>query len=256
MAFDINPEVAKKLIEADELNLVKKIREGKPLNKYQRETLEEIASKVREEHGLQNPNPPAAYPATALDTGKFKNLPEYAPSLRKLADLVKKNPGTIHKWSKQKGFPAEEAQGWPVQKIAAWIDLKNNPVPDALVPGLNQKKLELDVELKAIDLSLKQIQESLLKEETMLTAKHIEVCEHLIMGINGVVRPLPQKYAPRLMPDQPEVAERLLTEIAEDIMLAVRKVPYMDLTDTATRREKRKRTSVKQRLDIRRAKKQ
>lgn len=97
----IPAEIAEKLLKADAGNLIKKVKEGKPLNRSERAHLLSMAAGEE----------PATEEAPSTAKGVAKSLVE-------LAEILGVTRKTIHEWKRQKGAPKAAANG--DHDVVAW----------------------------------------------------------------------------------------------------------------------------------------
>ena len=219
---DLTPEIAGKILEGDDLNLIKRVRSGKPLSKFNRDKLEAIRAQA---------DPAPAEPDNTI--------PETVTTVAELCRIVECDRKTLWRWRKMPDFPGGKDGNWPARAIKAFADQRRGAGRVSIAPALTGRKLELEIERL-------EIQISLLRGETIYLEHHIEVCDHLINGIKGVLTPMPSTYAPQIVGiETPEEGERVLETVVAECFKVLSKVPVTEFEDTATKREKEARTPTK-----------
>lgn len=241
---NLDPRIAKKLLEADDLNLVNKLGSGKTLNKSERERLEKAIAETEE-----NPNAKADLE---------QQLPRYAPNIAKASELLGISRMSFYNYKKIPTFPKQHKDGWPLQRIQSWIQ-KNRP--SGLPPGRsptpkNQRETAVNGDKEAItptelkkllDAKRQEIHIDNLLGRIVWDSELKEVFAHFMLAWLGPVQRMPAALASLIDPENPAWVEKILSDYANNMIKEMKRKARVPsgAVGTGTQKEKRARPSLK-----------
>lgn len=122
----IDASAAEKVLQADLANIVRKVKQGKPLSKGERELL----ARQRAKQGTQ------------------------VSSAVALAERLGVDRRTLNRWSKEPGFPKRSSEGFDVDAVREWVAA--NGLKTSRAGELNEEKKRAEIEKIRLEIDIKR----------------------------------------------------------------------------------------------------
>lgn len=183
---------AKKVLLADVSNILSKAKSGTPLSKHERGII-----------------------ARAAEEGPVDHLPEWAETTAQAARLTGYSRATLHQWRKD-GCPAFKSNSKVnLHELSQWIAATGRR-PTARPPqnDLTRERARLArAQARKVELQNK------LAEKILVEPAEVEriLWQNWLMPLKQALDALPAEVAPRVNPQDPALAERVLVESWERI---------------------------------------